>query len=160
MRFLMYSLYGEGAAILHQMELEGNEVELFIKDKYHKQVWDGLIPKAKVFKPKEGDVVVFDFSGSGKLADSLRKSGFATYGGSEFADKLEQDRMFGLNLMEQAGIKIPLTANFDDFSVKLAPGQSAILYGTPTGVALSGSLKDLYLTGTGADSLVLTMLSQ
>jgi phosphoribosylamine--glycine ligase len=100
------------------MELEGNEVELFIKDKYHKQVWDSLIPKAKTFKPREGDVVVFDFSGSGKLADSLRKSGFATYGGSEFADKLEQDRMFGLNLMEQAGIKIPLTANFDDFSVK------------------------------------------
>lgn len=117
MNFLMVSKYGEGAGLLHDIELEGNEVELHIYNEKYKTVWDGLIKKTDKVEPKEDTVVIFDFSGMGKLADSLRKEGFPVVGASEFADKLEQDRMFGLNMMEKAGIKVPFTAEFDKFSV-------------------------------------------
>jgi phosphoribosylamine--glycine ligase len=113
----MVSNVGEGAHLLHQIEQEGNQVELYINQPDYRSVWDGLIPKTEKIEPAEGTVVVFDFSGMGDIADNLRKEGFATVAGSVFADELEQDRMFGLNLMEQAGIKVPYTAKFDDFSV-------------------------------------------
>jgi phosphoribosylamine--glycine ligase len=113
----MVSNVGEGAHLLHQIQLEGNEVELYIKDKSYYNVWDGMLPKVDKIEPKEGTVVIFDFSGMGDIADKLRADGFATVAGSKFADKLEQDRMFGLNMMEKCGIKVPFTMAFDDFSV-------------------------------------------
>lgn len=117
MRFLMVSNVGEGAHLLHQIEMEGNEVELHIVQPAYRSVWDGMITKVDKVEPKEDTVIIFDFSGFGKMADELRAAGFPTVAGSEFADKLEQDRMFGLKMMEKAGIKIPFTASFDKFSV-------------------------------------------
>lgn len=119
MKFFMCSACGEGAALLHDIQLEGNEVELYIKDPEYRRVWDGLgLPKVEKPEPPEGAVVIFDFSGMGKLAAELRSAGYAVVGGSEIADRLEQDRMFGLDFAEKAGIKVPLTANFNEFSVK------------------------------------------
>lgn len=118
MRFLMISNVGEGAHLLHQIQQEGNDVELYIKQPDYRTVWDGLIPKVDKIEPAEGTVIIFDFSGMGDIADELREAGFATVAGSKFADKLEQDRMFGLNMMEKCGIKVPFTMDFDDFSVK------------------------------------------
>ena len=118
MKFLMVSNVGEGAHLLHQIREEGNEVELYIDQPSYRSVWDGLIPKVDKVEPAEDTVVIFDFTGHGKLADELRAAGFPTVAGSEFADKLEQDRMFGLDFMMRAGIKVPFTANFEKFSVQ------------------------------------------
>jgi phosphoribosylamine--glycine ligase len=119
MKFIMCSNCGEGAAILYHIMLEGNDVALWIKEKSYAQAWDGLLPKVKKPTPEKDDVVIFDFSGMGELADKFRKAGHHVLGGSAYSDKLEQDRMFGLEAMEAAGIKIPLTKEFDDFSIKL-----------------------------------------
>lgn len=108
----MYSTYGEGAGILKMLQNEGSQVELFIKDAAFRGVWDGLIPKAKKFAPTTSDTVLFDFSGNGALADKCREAGIPTLGGSKFADRLEEDRQFALDLMEEAGIRVPLTAEF------------------------------------------------
>jgi phosphoribosylamine--glycine ligase len=115
MKFLMVSVCGEGSHILKMIKDEGNDVRLYIKEPGYRNVWDGLLPKAKKIDPKKDEVVIFDFSGFGKLADKLRKSGVPTVGASSFADKLEQDRKFGFDVMEEAGIKVPLTAEFTKF---------------------------------------------
>jgi phosphoribosylamine--glycine ligase len=119
MKFIMCSSCGEGANILYNIQDEGNDVALWIKEKSYAQAWDGLLPKLKKPTPEKDDVVIFDFSGMGELADKFRKAGHHVIGGSVFADKMEQYRMFGLDAMVSAGIKIPLTKEFDDFNPKL-----------------------------------------
>jgi len=115
MDFLMISNAGEGAHLLKMIENEGNDVKLYIKEPSYRDLWDGLLPKVKKIAPSKNTVVIFDFSGMGKLADDLRRSGHLVVGGSSFADKLEEDRDFGFEIMEKAGIKLPLTVAFDDF---------------------------------------------
>ena len=111
----MCSNCGEGSGILKFIQDEGNDCRLYIKEPGYKNVWDGLLPKAKKIDPRPDEVVIFDFSGFGAIADKLKKSGVPIVGGSSFADKLEQDRQFGFDIMEEAGIKVPFTTEFDDF---------------------------------------------
>lgn len=115
MKFLMVSNAGEGAHILKMIQNEGNDVQLYIKEPAYRGVWDGLLPKAKKVAPDKDTVVIFDFSGMGALADKLKKAGIPVVGASKFADRMEQDRKFGLDLMEESGIKVPLTAEFTKF---------------------------------------------
>ena len=116
MKFLMVSNCGEGAHVLKMIQNEGNDVELYIKEPGYRDVWDGLLPKAQKVSPSKDTVVIFDFSGMGPLADKLKKAGYPVVGASKFADRLEQDRQFGFDIMEQSGIKVPLTAEFTKFS--------------------------------------------
>jgi phosphoribosylamine--glycine ligase len=116
MNFFMISECGEGAHLLKMVQNEGNDVQIYIKNPGYRSAWDGLLPKAKKIDPPKDAVVIFDFSGSGALADKLKKSGWPVVGGSKFADRLEQDRQFGTDVMVAAGIKVPLTAEFRKFA--------------------------------------------
>lgn len=116
MKFLMVSQCGEGAGLLHMIAEEGNDVSLFIKDPDYKTVWDGLLPKVKKIAPDKDTVVIFDTSGMGDIADRLKKSGVPVVGGSKWADKLEHDREFGFEVMEECGIEFPETQAFTKFS--------------------------------------------
>jgi phosphoribosylamine--glycine ligase len=116
MKFLMVSECGEGAGVLKIIADEGNDCRIYINDPCYRNVYDGLLDKAKKIDPKKGEIIIFDFSSFGKIADNLKKSGALVVGASSFADALEQDRKFGFDVMEEAGIKIPLTAEFEDFN--------------------------------------------
>lgn len=147
MRFLMVSACGEGASILHRIQQEGNDVELFVKDPAYQDAWQGILPKVKRVAPERDTVVIFDFSGMGQLADKLRRAGHFVVGGSEFADALEQDRKFGTDFMKATGVKIPLTVEFDDFSPALVDeflakngGDGKRFVFKPSGKGLSCSL--------------------
>lgn len=70
-------------------------------------------PLSHVPAPDKYDLIVFDSSGLGVAADSARNH-TPTIGGSELADKLESDRIFGLEAMANAGIHIPEWEPFDD----------------------------------------------
>jgi len=114
MKFLLVSRAGDGAQLLKMIEREGNTVGLHIKNKNRRKNWEGLLPHVDNiddFVDKD-TVVFFDMSGMGSIADNLRKRGIPVYGASEYADKLEDDREFGLEVMEKAGIKIPETKTF------------------------------------------------
>ena len=120
MKFLLFSQSGEGAQILKRIELEGNEVGLYIKDKLYSSVFDGLLPKVEPDDFVDKDtVILFDMSGNGKIADSFRRKGLLVFGASEYADKLEHDRQFGFDAMQEAGIKIPGYKEFQDFKTGL-----------------------------------------
>jgi phosphoribosylamine---glycine ligase len=115
MKFLMISVAGEGAGILKQIQDEGNEVSLHIQEKVYKTVYDGILPKADKIEPDEDEIIIFDMSGNGNIADDMRDEGYLVYGASGFSDQLEKDRQFGLNMMKACGIKLPETQEFDDF---------------------------------------------
>lgn len=109
MKFFMCSNSGDGAGILHRIQQEGNQVELYIQDPNYSNAWDGILPKASKIAPPPGAIVIFDGSGMGQIADKLKKAKFAVVGGSVWADKMERDRVFGLDAMKSCGIRVPDT---------------------------------------------------
>ena len=109
----MYSKCGEGAGLLKRIKEEGNTVELCILEKDYSSVYDGILKKSS--SPDDDAIIIFDSSGMGARAESLR-SAYKVFGASNFHDKLENDRCFGLEFMVNNGIMIPETASFKDFS--------------------------------------------
>lgn len=63
------------------------------------------------------DVIVFDDTGFGEIADKLRAQGRFVVSGSVYTDRLEEDREFGQQEMKRLGLLV-LTqwdfVNFDD----------------------------------------------
>lgn len=105
------------------MKKEGADVTLFVKDSFARKVMEGLVPSVERFDDgfkQKPDVVIFDMSGSGKLADKVRKDGYAVVGGSELADKLEFDRSYGAKVAKQYGIACPETTEFKNVDEAMA----------------------------------------
>ncbi len=111
----MISKCGEGLGLLNKIQEEDNEVRVVIQNEDYKSVYKGIIEQANIFWGDKDTIFIFDFSGMGSLADRLKKEGHKVFGGSKWADKLEHDRMFGLNIMKKVGIKVPETKEFNNF---------------------------------------------
>jgi phosphoribosylamine--glycine ligase len=112
----MVSVAGEGAGVLKMIKDEGNEVALHIQEETYKTVYDGILPKVDKVAPDDDTITLFDMSGNGEIADELIDEGYAVYGASGFADQLEKDRQYGLDVMKYCGIKLPQTQEFDCFT--------------------------------------------
>lgn len=108
MRILLVSEKGDGAWFVWLMRHEGHDVEWLVTSEKDASSMSGLIPPPlrKAPNPSKYDLIVFDSSGLGEAADAAREY-TAVIGGSELADQLEHDRMFGIQVMEEAGIKVP-----------------------------------------------------
>lgn len=119
MRFLFITISGDFLPVALRVKEEGNEVAVWIKSNRARRlgVYSGILDEIyptlqAAFEALgyEPDAVIFDQIGLGDLADELRDHGLPVWGASKVADKLEKDRLFGLRVMEQAGISIPLTS--------------------------------------------------
>jgi phosphoribosylamine-glycine ligase len=94
------------------------------KEKSDLQSGDGIVPKTRSWEDfvdwlEEGQnaheptLCLFDCSGLGDKADDVRKKGIHTIGGSNFCDKLEKNREYGMKIAQDAGM---LTPHFESFS--------------------------------------------
>lgn len=110
----MYSKCGEGAGLLKRIQDEGNICSIFIEEREYSNVYDGILDKTDY--PEKNDIIIFDSSGLGHKADHFKSEGFRVFGASSFHDKLEDDREFGLNFMQDHGIMVPDTYSFSDFN--------------------------------------------
>jgi phosphoribosylamine--glycine ligase len=101
------------------LKKEGNQVKLYIKNKDDKQNFDNLVEKTNNWRKelkwvgKDG-LIIFDDVGWGKTQDSLRKKGYKVFGGSQMADKLEQDREFGQKIFRELELKTVELKDFTD----------------------------------------------
>jgi len=104
------------------VQKEGNEVKIFIASESDKDVYDGFLEKVNKWEEfvDWADVVVLDDVGFGKIADSLRKTDKLVVGGSEYTDKLEEDRQFGQEEMKNAGMIVLPNWNFTDFDTAIS----------------------------------------
>lgn len=116
-KFLVMSGAGDGAGIAFHLRQEGNDVSIWIRDGVSKRNFDNLLRKPKGWETAldRDTIVVFDSSGGGKTADRLRAQGHHVVAGSTFADNLELDRSLGLAIMEEVGIKIPISERFTNW---------------------------------------------
>lgn len=114
MKFHLLSNDGSGCALMKRIRDEGNECTVQIEASEYRNTFNGILDK--VSGVPNGSLVIVDSSGMGKEADALKKRGFKVFGGSKFADRLEEERDFGLSFMQEHGIKIPDTKTFKTFS--------------------------------------------
>jgi phosphoribosylamine---glycine ligase len=93
---------------------EGWEVDWLIGNEKYADTLKGIMPPPLTRTPDAAsyDLIVFDVTGMGKLADAAREKA-PVIGDSVFADKLEKDRIFGLQVMEQADVSVPQWEQFD-----------------------------------------------
>ncbi|MFH1798424.1 MAG: phosphoribosylglycinamide synthetase C domain-containing protein [Candidatus Omnitrophota bacterium] len=117
-KFLFVSLDGLIGDIAWQVIKEGHEAQYYIANEDNQDIADGFVPKAEKWRNEIdwADVIVFDdVLGQGKLAEELRKKGKAVVGGTEYTDRLEDDRTFGQEELKRAGINILKYGEFTSF---------------------------------------------
>jgi len=116
-KIYLHSHDGDGLGLVPVFQSEGYDVVTHIQDSYFKTLYDGFINKDPDMKHWEAsatknDIVIFDQVQNGIMGDRLRARGVPVVGGQVIADKLEDDRMFGLRIMQQCGVKVPFTVLF------------------------------------------------
>ncbi|MFH1856607.1 MAG: phosphoribosylglycinamide synthetase C domain-containing protein [Candidatus Omnitrophota bacterium] len=117
-KFLFVSLDALIGDIAWQAAKEGHEVKYYIKNEGEKDIADGFVTKTDNWEKEIdwADIIIFDdVLGHGKLAQKLRKQGKRVIGGTEYTDRLEDDRAFGQEELKKAGVNIISYSNFDSF---------------------------------------------
>src|SRR6267142_2861974 len=116
MRILFCSRTGDGcwhAAVLAKT----HDVDWVLGDDTYCDTLKGIIkpPIESISHPGDYDLIAFDDSSNGKVADELREH-TPVIGSSELADTIEHDRLAGIEFMEAVDIKVPPYESFDDIS--------------------------------------------
>lgn len=116
MKIALVSADGSGAWFLLRLIEEGNQCDYYLleEDKTARGL-RGMIPEPIFKEPKswkQYNLVLFDGNSDGELADKIRKQ-TPVLGCSELSCRLEDDRLFGLEAMEQMGIDVPPYEPFD-----------------------------------------------
>lgn len=161
LKFLCISRIGCIGDLCIQLQREGCVVKYFIEDRTEKEVSDGFVEKVDEWEKYKdwADVIVFDDSDFGSIAENLRKQGKAVIGGSSYTDRLEMDREFGQQEMRAAGLTTLPSWDFKTFDeaiqfVKSNPDRYVV---KPNGVAQAE--KVLSFIGQEEDGLdILTIL--
>ncbi|MBD0825001.1 phosphoribosylamine--glycine ligase [Aestuariibaculum marinum] len=117
-KFLFVSRWGESLDIANTIYLEGHAVKLYIEDKASKEIGYGFVPKAAKWEKHVdwADIIVFDYTGYGKIASALRAKGKLVLGGTEYTDNLELDRNFGQAELKKHKIKVIPSKEFTTFN--------------------------------------------
>lgn len=108
LKFLFVSRWGDLLDLAYAVQKEGHEVKMYIEYKECREIGYGMVPKARKWEAhiKWADVIVFDYTGYGKIASELRDAGKLVIGGTEYTDNLELDRNFGQSELKRHKIKI------------------------------------------------------
>ena len=117
-KFLFVSWESLSGDLAWQIKKEGHEVKTYIKNETDKDVYDGFLEKVDDWKKYIDwcDVLVFDDVGFGKEADELRKVGKLVVGGSQYTDRLEEEREFGQQEMKRLGMLTLPHWDFTDYN--------------------------------------------
>ncbi len=115
--FLIVSRWGETLDLAMAILNEGHAVKMYIEDKPSKEIGYGFVQKAKDWKTHIdwADLLIFDYTGYGKICKELRAQGKLVVGGTEYSDQLELDRNFGQSQLKKQGIKILPSKEFMNF---------------------------------------------
>lgn len=108
MKILMCSYSGYGAWFTLRFIQEGHKVDYYLMEKKYQNILNGIVPEPLFKKPNfaKYDLVIFDLTGRPDLAEEASKV-TAVIGDSQIASILEDDRLFGIQVMEQCGIEVP-----------------------------------------------------
>jgi len=125
--------------IAWQISKEGHNVKYYIEAESDRAIGNGFVPKTEDWRSEVdwADVVVFDDIwvgdqvGTGELAVELREQGKAVIGGTPNTDRLEDDRGYAMDVLEEHDVSVLPHRIFHDFEegiqyVKDNPGPYVI----------------------------------
>ncbi|WP_017344570.1 phosphoribosylamine--glycine ligase [Halorubrum sp. T3] len=95
-----------------QVRREGHDVKYYIEAESDREIGDGFVPKTDDWRAEVdwADVIIFDDIwvgsdiGTGELAQELRAEGKAVVGGTPNTDRLEEDRGYAMEVLEDHGV--------------------------------------------------------
>jgi phosphoribosylamine--glycine ligase len=95
-----------------QVHREGHDIKYYIEAESDREIGDGFVPKTDDWEADIdwADVIVFDDIwvgsdvGTGKRARELREQGKAVVGGTPNTDRLEEDRGYAMEILEDHGV--------------------------------------------------------
>lgn len=118
MKILIVTYTGIGSWFSLQLEEEGHNVDIWYCADYDNYglVLDGIIKRPFKTKPdfKKYDLVLFDLTGKPKLAEEVLNLGVPCIGDSNLASELEDNRLLGIQVMEECDINVPAYETFND----------------------------------------------
>lgn len=113
-----YSMYGSWFSL--QLEQEGHSVDIWLMKHYddYSFVLEGLVKQPLRAKPnfKDYNLVLFDLTGTPKVAEEVHALGVPCIGDGNLNTELEDDRLLGIQIMEESGINVPEYEVFNDLS--------------------------------------------
>lgn len=109
MKYLIVSDELDSLGVLTRLIDEGHEVKVWCKDKESHDIGSGIIRLVPNYRDhvRWADVVVVDSTGYGKEADAWRKAGILVSCGTAETDKIEDDRAYGMRVLEKHGLTVP-----------------------------------------------------
>lgn len=121
LKIALSSYTGYGAHFILRLLKEGHKVDYFLTEPDYADVLKGIIPAPYVrAKGSKGypdyskyDLSIFDLTGRERQAE-YSASMCPTIGDGAFNCAVEDDRMFGLEAMEECGIQVPPYERFTD----------------------------------------------
>jgi phosphoribosylamine-glycine ligase len=127
MKIALNSYAGYGAWLAKMLEMDGHTVHYHLSLPKFAPILDGIVPRARI-KEHDGrnsnanigypdyskyDLSVFDLTGRERQAD-FSQMGTPTIGDGTVNKMLEEDRLFGIQLMEDSGVTVPEYEAFSD----------------------------------------------
>jgi phosphoribosylamine--glycine ligase len=106
-----------------QIHTEGHDVKYYIEAESDQEIGNGFVPKSDDWRAEVdwADVIIFDDIwvgsdiGTGGLAQELREQGKAVVGGTPNTDRLEEDRGYAMEVLEEHGVNTIEHQVFHDF---------------------------------------------
>lgn len=105
MRYCLLSRDDRHGYILDKLANEGHDTLLLSRT--DSGAWGGMLdraPNLNAVREWKPDVVVIDSPGFGPLAKTLSDEGIAVFGGNKLQDRLQDNYLFGLGVLEAAGV--------------------------------------------------------
>ncbi|MGZ6080893.1 MAG: hypothetical protein ACXWK4_08775 [Myxococcaceae bacterium] len=123
MRFLGIGDSNDLLALYLQLDRQGHEVRVHVRDPEAADVGRGLVTRVEDWRAElqwiraagRDGVLLFETASDGALQDSLRGEGYQVIGGSAAGDRLESERALGQQLLAMLGLRTAETHVFVDF---------------------------------------------
>jgi phosphoribosylamine--glycine ligase len=132
MKIALSSYSGYGSWFTLRLLKEGHKVDYFLSKPEYSDILEGIVPtpflpparhhgNAHASYPpyKNYNLSVFDLTGRERQAEYSALH-CPTIGDSAFAGVIEEDRLYGIKIMEECGIPVPPYAEFDDIGAAKA----------------------------------------
>lgn len=111
------------AAMYDRLVESGHEVRVYIEKEDLHDILRAPIVRSKdwredlawVKQAGADGIVLFESAVRGALQDELRDSGYRVFGGSEYGDRLEADRDFGQQELQDIGLPVAGLYHFDSY---------------------------------------------
>src|SRR5882724_3295101 len=116
-KIVLCSKDGYGAWFTLRFLAEGHSIDYYLKNQNNACVLGGICPEPNDIIPDfdKYDLAIFDVTGLPRLAEQAIKK-CPTIGDGNLQSEIEDNRLLGIQVMEQCGIHVPDYEHFDDLN--------------------------------------------